>query len=65
MLPQAVLCSLTLCHQYVFHNLDYAKPFLATYVSTSLFSIYLIGFIFFKDWICDAYERTIFVAVER
>ncbi len=41
--------------QWVFHELDYAKPFFATYVSTSLFIVYLLGFLVFPDWKCDRF----------
>ncbi|EFC39828.1 predicted protein [Naegleria gruberi] len=36
--------------QLIYSDMDYEKPFLVTYISTSLFSIYLLGFIFVGTW---------------
>ncbi|KAK7502422.1 hypothetical protein BaRGS_00006375 [Batillaria attramentaria] len=36
--------------EYIFHNEKYGKPFFTTYVKTVLFSIYLLGFIFWRPW---------------
>lgn len=36
--------------RYVFTDLDYDKPFLSTYLSISMFSIYLIGFVIIRSW---------------
>jgi len=36
--------------QFIYGDLNYDKPFFVTYVSTSLFSVYLLGFIFIGSW---------------
>jgi drug/metabolite transporter (DMT)-like permease len=36
--------------QYIFLEQNFAHPFFLTYISTSLFTIYLIGFVFCKSW---------------
>lgn len=36
--------------EYIFHNEKYDKPFFTTYVKTVLFSVYLLGFIFWRPW---------------
>jgi solute carrier family 35 protein F5 len=35
---------------YIFKNLHYDKPFFSTYFKTSLFMIYLSGFLFYRPW---------------
>eukprot|EP00095_Tigriopus_kingsejongensis_P001336 snap_masked-scaffold1057_size73593-processed-gene-0.8 protein:Tk01336 transcript:snap_masked-scaffold1057_size73593-processed-gene-0.8-mRNA-1 annotation:"solute carrier family 35 member f5-like" len=35
---------------YIFHDLDYDKPFFSTYFKTSLFMVYLTGFLFHRPW---------------
>ena len=36
--------------QYIFDNIDFSKPFFLTFYSTSLFSLYLFGFLLFPSW---------------
>lgn len=36
--------------QYIFQNGTYPKPLFTTYFETSLFSIYLVAFIFWRPW---------------
>nr|XP_039261425.1 solute carrier family 35 member F5-like [Styela clava] len=36
--------------RYVFTDLDYDKPYLSTYLSISMFSIYLTGFLIIRSW---------------
>ena len=36
--------------KYIFKDLDYDKPFFSTYFKTSLFMIYLTGFLSYKPW---------------
>lgn len=36
--------------QHIFTGGGFGKPFFTTYFSTSLFSLYLSGFLFFKKW---------------
>ena len=36
--------------EYIFHDLNYSKPFFTTYFKTSLFAVYLAGFAFYKPW---------------
>lgn len=36
--------------QFIYGNMNYDKPFFVTYVSTNLFSIYLLGFVFIGSW---------------
>jgi solute carrier family 35 protein F5 len=36
--------------QYIFLDQNFAHPFFLTYISTSLFTIYLVGFVFCKSW---------------
>ncbi|TRY61755.1 hypothetical protein TCAL_09140 [Tigriopus californicus] len=35
---------------YIFHDLHYDKPFFSTYFKTSLFMVYLTGFLFHGTW---------------
>ena len=35
---------------YIFHDLDYDKPFFSTYFKTSLFMTYLAGFAMYRPW---------------
>jgi solute carrier family 35 protein F5 len=37
--------------QYIFEDTNFSKPFFLTYLSTSLFSLYLVGFLFRADWV--------------
>ena len=34
----------------LFHDLDYDKPFFSTYFKTSLFMVYLFGFLTYRPW---------------
>eukprot|EP00291_Cryptomonas_curvata_P019304 CAMPEP_0172161328 /NCGR_PEP_ID=MMETSP1050-20130122/6068_1 /TAXON_ID=233186 /ORGANISM="Cryptomonas curvata, Strain CCAP979/52" /LENGTH=150 /DNA_ID=CAMNT_0012831221 /DNA_START=171 /DNA_END=619 /DNA_ORIENTATION=+ len=36
--------------QFIFDNADYSKPFFMTAFNTSLFSVYLLGFLIFPSW---------------
>jgi drug/metabolite transporter (DMT)-like permease len=36
--------------QFIFDNIDFSKPFFLTFYSTSLFSLYLFGFLLFPSW---------------
>ncbi|KAF2346003.1 hypothetical protein FHG87_023241 [Trinorchestia longiramus] len=36
--------------EYIFKDIGYNKPFFSTYFKTSLFSIYLLGFLFWPPW---------------
>ena len=36
--------------KYIFDDLAYEKPFFSTYVKTSLFSTYLLGFFIYPPW---------------
>ncbi|XP_048775113.2 solute carrier family 35 member F5-like isoform X2 [Ostrea edulis] len=36
--------------EYIFKDAHYDKPFFTTYIKTSMFSVYLLGFIFFEPW---------------
>lgn len=36
--------------EYIFHDQKYEKPFFTTYVKTVLFSVYLLGFLFWRPW---------------
>ena len=36
--------------EYIFHDSDFDKPFFTTYLKTSMFVIYLFGFMLFKRW---------------
>ena len=36
--------------EYIFHDLEYDKPFFSTYFKTSLFMVYLTGFVFYRPW---------------
>jgi len=36
--------------QFIFEDNQFSKPFFTTYFATSLFTIYLSGFIFVKQW---------------
>lgn len=35
---------------YIFNNTGFDKPFFSTYLKTSMFSLYLLGFIFWRPW---------------
>jgi len=48
--------------RYLFVNINYNKPYMSTYIKTCMFSIYLVGFIFYPPWrrkcircVCDDY----------
>ncbi|XP_045135672.1 solute carrier family 35 member F5-like [Portunus trituberculatus] len=36
--------------EYIFNNTGFDKPFFSTYLKTSMFSLYLLGFIFWRPW---------------
>lgn len=36
--------------RYVFADLNYDKPYLSTYISISMFSVYLLGFLMVRSW---------------
>ena len=36
--------------QFIFDDIDFSKPFFLTFYSTSLFSLYLFGFLLFPSW---------------
>nr|XP_045593305.1 solute carrier family 35 member F5-like isoform X1 [Procambarus clarkii] len=36
--------------EYIFHDTGFDKPFFSTYLKTSMFSLYLLGFIFWSPW---------------
>ena len=36
--------------QFIFDNIEFSKPFFLTFYSTSLFSVYLLGFLIFPSW---------------
>jgi len=36
--------------QYIFINTEFDKPFFTTYFKTSMFMVYLMGFMFSKSW---------------
>ena len=36
--------------QFIFDDADYSKPFFMTAFNTSMFSVYLLGFLFFPSW---------------
>ncbi|XP_070570117.1 solute carrier family 35 member F5-like [Ptychodera flava] len=36
--------------RYIFKAEDYEKPFFSTYVKTSMFMLYLLGFLFWRPW---------------
>lgn len=36
--------------QYIFKDENFNKPFFSTYVKTTMFMLYLLGFIFWKPW---------------
>lgn len=36
--------------KYIYHNEDFEKPFFSTYLKTSMFTIYMLGFCFWPPW---------------
>lgn len=36
--------------EYIFHTLDYEKPYFTTYFKSALFGVYLFGFVVHKPW---------------
>ncbi|XP_042235907.1 uncharacterized protein LOC121875417 isoform X2 [Homarus americanus] len=36
--------------EYIFNDTGFNKPFFSTYLKTSMFSLYLLGFIFWSPW---------------
>lgn len=36
--------------QYIYKNETFEKPFFCTYVKTSMFTLYLLGFLFWPPW---------------
>jgi len=41
---------LSFSFQYIFHDEKYNKPFFSTYLKTSMFLIFLLGFVFWTPW---------------
>lgn len=41
---------LPLCRQYIFKRQDYNKPFFSTFTKTSMFVLYLLGFLLWRPW---------------
>ena len=46
-LVTAVLFS---CSQYIFRRQEYNKPFFSTFTKTSMFVLYLLGFLLWRPW---------------
>lgn len=42
---------------YIFHDLHFDKPFFTTYFKTSLFMVYLTGFLFHRPWRVQLAQR--------
>ncbi|KAF5308142.1 hypothetical protein FQR65_LT06321 [Abscondita terminalis] len=36
--------------KYIYHNEDFEKPFFSTYIKTSMFTLYMLGFCFWPPW---------------
>lgn len=36
--------------QYIFNDAGFDKPFFSTYLKTSMFTLYLLGFVFWSPW---------------
>lgn len=46
--------------QYIFKDIGYDKPFFSTYLKTSMFMLYLLGFLFWRPWrrqCLDCFEK--------
>ncbi|XP_041475596.1 solute carrier family 35 member F5-like [Lytechinus variegatus] len=47
--------------QYIFKDIGYDKPFFSTYLKTSMFMLYLLGFLFWRPWrrqCLDCFEKS-------
>ena len=44
--------------QFIFESEEYNHPFMLTYLSTSLFSLYLLGFLASTQWRCLPHRRS-------
>ncbi|XP_022246997.1 solute carrier family 35 member F5-like [Limulus polyphemus] len=46
--------------KYIFKNEDFSKPFFSTYIKTTMFMIYLFGFIIWKPWRDQCFHRPVY-----
>ena len=53
--------------QFIYTNETFEKPFFCTYVKTSMFTLYLLGFLFWQPWkdSCSRPSNYIFVDTEQ
>ncbi|XP_076337145.1 solute carrier family 35 member F5 isoform X2 [Tachypleus tridentatus] len=50
--------------KYVFKNEGFSKPFFSTYVKTTMFMIYLFGFIIWKPWRDQCFNRPVYTLMD-
>ncbi|XP_054708553.1 solute carrier family 35 member F5-like [Uloborus diversus] len=50
--------------KYIFKDENYSKPFFSTYVKTTMFMLYLLGFIFWKPWRNQCAKRPKYTLVD-
>ncbi|XP_017769134.1 PREDICTED: solute carrier family 35 member F5 [Nicrophorus vespilloides] len=53
--------------KYIYHNEQFEKPFFCTYVKTSMFTMYLLGFCFWPPWrdYCSKPNNYMFIDPEQ
>ncbi|KAK9746257.1 EamA-like transporter family [Popillia japonica] len=50
--------------KYIYHNETYEKPFFCTYLKTSMFMLYLLGFCFWPPWRDSCHKPTNYVFID-
>lgn len=50
--------------KYIFKEENYSKPFFSTYVKTTMFMIYLLGFMFWRPWRDQCIGRPVYTLVD-
>lgn len=50
--------------KYIYHNQTYEKPFFCTYLKTSMFMLYLLGFCFWPPWRDSCHKPNNYVFID-
>ncbi|KAI4467251.1 solute carrier family 35 member f5 [Holotrichia oblita] len=50
--------------KYIYHNETYEKPFFCTYLKTSMFMLYLLGFCFWPPWRDSCHKPSNYVFID-
>lgn len=51
--------------EYIFKDENFNKPFFSTYVKTTMFMLYLLGFLFWKPWRNQCLSKPTYTLVDR